>query len=151
MYKDKYKDYEDLKIIEFEDDFDFLDKIVHKIENGEYKSVDIFTHREMARYLMEQAISPFFNCELISGNFDNVENKSYVIEIFDNKSFVVLPYGTHELYGDVGYVYQGCNEEMINRVYNDYNNPVLFGFNGEMEEFVHGDSSDLDVNMYFIK
>lgn len=142
LYKEKYKKYEDVNIVEFKDEIELLYRCVNDYID-EYGCVDIIGSDELIRELLTD----------LSFNYDYAVKSAtlypdislYCLEIFDDHSFAVFD-ACNKKYGNVILMYQkDCIDEHIVDYSKEYDVSYVFGFEDENDDFVHGDVSDLDL------
>ena len=147
-HKNKYNKYEDLNIVDFEDEIDLLSEINQQLIDG-YPCVDIIANDATVRYLLSTLMTEFnFSPRRINMEHDNA---IYCLELFDDGTLRVFLYDKYSdlLQGASIYLYQdNVSQKIVDDVLNYYadSDIWLFGYEDEDDVLVNKeDVSDLDI------
>lgn len=148
-YKDKYNKYEDLHIVDFEDQIGLLFEANERLTNGD-SCVDIIANDDTIRYLLSIAMYEFdYTPRKIDMEQDNV---IYCLEMFDDGSLRVFLYDKYNdsLQGTSIYLYQeDVTQEIVDFALNFYSDSTiwLFGYDDEDDNIPVSmeDVSDIDI------
>lgn len=147
-HKNKYNKYEDLNIVDFEDEIDLLSEISQQLIDGD-PCVDIIANDATVRYLLSILMTEFnFSPRRINMEHDNA---IYCLELFDDGTLRVFLYDKYSdlLQGTSIYLYQdNVSQKIVDDVLNYYadSDIWLFGYEDEDDVLVSKeDVSDLDI------